>query len=203
MTIRRFLVLLLMPVFLSVFPSTVFSHPHVFIVHRYVAVFDGKGLAGIRVNWRFDEFFSNMILEDYDKNQNKWLETQEVKTIEKEAFSYLANYDYFTFIHVNQKPFKVKFVRDFKAFIHKDKLVYEFFIPCHVRALGSYKVIRAAVYDPTYYSAIYFAKYNTVRIENGDRFETVVQVDENKNETYYHDTVHPWEMTLKFRLKNG
>ena len=203
MTFRPFL---LLSIFLSIqtwIPSSVFSHPHVFIVHRYIVVFDTAGLAGLRVNWRFDEFFTQMILEDYDRNQNNRLEPREVETIEKEAFRYLENYDYFTFIKINQHPFKVKYVRDFNAFIHKGKLVYEFFVPCHVRAIDTFKMLRAAAYDPTYYSAIFFAKHHTVRIENGERFETTVRVDENKQETYYYDMIHPWEMTLKFRLKGG
>jgi ABC-type uncharacterized transport system substrate-binding protein len=98
--------------------------------------------------------------------------------------------------------FKVKFVKDFNALLDKDKLVYEFFVPCHVRAIGSYKIIRAAAYDPSYYSTIFFAKHDTVRIENGARFDTAVRVDQNKKETYYYDSVHPWEMTLIFRLKD-
>ena len=202
MTFRPFLFLAFILSITLLVPYLVSSHPHVFIVHRYAIVFDDKGLAGIRVNWLFDEFFSNMILENYDANQNGILEAQEVKTIEKEAFRNLANYDYFTFIKINRKPFKVKYVRDFKASLDKGKLIYEFFVPCHVRAIGTYKMIRAAAYDPSYYSAIFFAKNNTVQIENGAKFETTVRVAQNKEETYYYDSVHPWEMTLKFRLKS-
>lgn len=195
------LIFILIPVLLS--PCVSFSHPHVFVVTRLVAVFDGKGLAGIRVRWNFDEMFSSMIAGDYDQNQNGILEEAEISKIREEAFSYLANYDYFCFAKIDGKAFKVKYTKDFKAVLNDGKLSYEFFIPCHVAASKKSKTFTMAVYDPTYYSAVFFAENQPVSTEGGTDFEISTLLDENKEESYYYDMLHPWELKLRFALKNA
>ncbi len=187
---------------LLIFPPATYSHPHVFVVNKIIIVFDDHGFSGIRVNWGFDEFFSSMIAGDYDKNRNKKLEKPEISIIKKEAFSYLANFDYFTFIKIDGKPFKVKWVTDFKAALSNGKLNYEFFIPCHVKASSTFKEVTIAQYDPTYYSAVFFGKNKPVKIEAGSNFETSFKIAKNLKESYYYGMVHPVQIILKFRLKN-
>ena len=187
---------------LLAFPSATYSHPHVFVVNKIIIVFDDRGLSGIRVNWGFDEFFSSMIAGDYDKNRNKKLEKSEIALIKKEAFSYLANFDYFSFIKIDGKPFKVKWVTDFSAALSDGKLTYEFFIPCHVKASSTFKEITIAQYDPTYYSAVFFGKNKPVKIEAGPNFETSFKIAKNLKESYYYGMVHPVQIILNFRLKN-
>jgi len=92
-------------------------------------VFDDEGFAGIRVEWVFDEFFSSMIAGDYDRNQNNILEIPEITAIKKEAFNNLANFDYFTAIRIGEKPFKLKYIRDFSAALKKGTLIYDFLYP--------------------------------------------------------------------------
>jgi len=187
---------------LLLFSSPTYPHPHVFIVNMLTIAFDDKGLAGTRVSWGFDEFFSSMIAGDYDKNRNSKLEKSEIAMIKKEAFSYLANFDYFTFIKIDGKPFKVKWVTDFSAALSDGKLTYEFFIPCHVKASTTFREVTIAQYDPTYYSAVFFGKNKPVRIEAGPNFDTSFKIAENLKESYYYGMVHPVDVILKFRLKN-
>ncbi len=70
------------------------------------------------------------IAADYDQNKNGRLEAGEVSTIKEKAFAYIAEFNYFSFIKVVDKPFQVKFIKDFNAVLDNKKLVYEFFIPC-------------------------------------------------------------------------
>jgi len=187
---------------LLIAPPATYSHPHVFVVNNITIIFDDHGFSGIRVNWGFDEFFSSMIAGDYDKNRNKKLEKPEITMIKKEAFSYLANFDYFSFIKIDGKPFKVKWVTDFSAALSDGKLTYEFFIPCHVKATSAFKEITIAQYDPTYYSAVFFGKNKPVKIEARPNFETSFKIAKNLKESYYYGMVHPVEVILNFRLKN-
>ncbi len=187
---------------LLIAPPATYSHPHVFVVNNITIIFDDHGFSGIRVNWGFDEFFSSMIAGDYDKNRNKKLEKPEIAIIKKEAFNYLANFDYFSFIKIDGKPFKVKWITDFSATLSDGKLTYEFFIPCHVKALPTFKEVTIAQYDPTYYSAVFFGKNKPVKIEAGPDFETSFNIAKNLKESYYYGMVHPVEVILKFRLKN-
>jgi len=184
--------------------SDSYSHPHVFIINRITIVFDEQGLAGIRVGWRFDEFFSSMIVSDYDENKNGVFEKSEIIKIENAAFRNLSEFNYFTFIKINGQPFKVKYVREFNASLDKGFLIYEFFIPCHVKTAPYFKKFTISQYDPTYYTAIFYAENNPVGQEAGSKFETIYHdIAENKNESYYFGMIYPVELTMEFRSKNG
>ncbi len=187
---------------LLVFSQTSFSHPHAFIDNRLTIVFDDKGFAGIRVEWVFDEFFSSMIAGDYDRNQNDKLENSEIAAIKKEAFDNLAKFNYFTVIRIGGKPFKVKYVRDFSATMKENKLIYEFFIPCHIRAVSSFKEIVISQYDPTYYTDMSLDEGQPVIMEGNSGFETSCRIAENPKISYYFGLVHPVETIVRFRLKD-
>ena len=197
------IILIFSVIFLFVVPPVTFPHPHIFIVNRLTVVFNDEGLAGIRVKWLFDEMFSSMISGDYDQNHNGQFEESEIKKIRKEAFSYLANYDYFCFIKIDGKPFKVKYIRDFSASLNNNgKLIYEFLIPCHIKAISTFKELTIAFYDSTYYTAVFFAKNKPLSLKNDLKVEIKSSIAQNLKETYYYGMVHPWELMLKFRLKN-
>ena len=187
---------------LLVFSQTSFSHPHAFIDNRLTIVFDDKGFSGIRVEWVFDEFFSSMIAGDYDRNQNNKLENSEITAIKKEAFDNLANFEYFTVIRIDGKPFKVKYIRDFSAALKKGKLIYEFFIPCHIRAVSRFKELVISQYDPTYYTDMSLDEGQPVIMKGNSGFETNCRIAENPKISYYFGLVHPIEMIVRFRLKD-
>ena len=99
------------------------AHPHIFIIQCLNVVFDEKGLAGIKVRWKFDDMFASMIAEDHDINRNGKLETSEVQEVKKKAFSFISEHSYFTFIKIDNVPFQVKFIKDFNAILENRKLV--------------------------------------------------------------------------------
>lgn len=188
---------------LFVFPQLSLSHPHVFIQNTLAIVFDQQGLAGVRVKWVFDEFFSSMIVGDYDQNHNNKLENSEVKTIKREAFTNLASYGYFTFIRIQGKPFKVEYVRDFSAALAGGKLIYEFWIPCHVKASSTFKQFIISQYDPSYYTRVAFGKDQPVKVISEPRFEISYRIAKNMNKSYYYSQIHPIEVVMRFRRKHG
>ena len=108
-------------------PSAALAHPHVFIVQYLDIVFEQKGLAGIRVHWQFDDMFASMIAEDHDRNRNGTLEPDEVQSVRQKAFTYIAEYGYFTAITIDGTKFPVTFIRDFKATLTDKKLAYASF----------------------------------------------------------------------------
>ena len=188
-------------VFLLLAQAEVQAHPHVFIAQRLKIVFDDKGLAGFNVSWEFDDMFSTMISEDHDLNRNGKLEKTEVMSIKEKAFAYIAEFNYFIYVKIDDTPFQVKYVTDFSAILENGKLSYDFFVPCHVRAIEKFKHINIASYDPTYYSAVYFMKQHPYAIDNNDRFEVTAQIKKDKATSIYYDMVHPWALFLNFRLK--
>jgi|GEM_PF-468596 len=177
------------------------GHPHVFIAQNLKIVFDEKGMTGFNVYWKFDDMFSNMICEDHDLNKNGILEKTEIASIKTKAFSYIAEFNYFIYVKIDGTPFKVQFVTDFSARLENGKLIYDFFIPCHISAAKNFKHINIASYDPNYYSTIYFTEQHPFTIENNDKFEVNALIKEDKATLIYYDMVNPWALFLDFRLK--
>ncbi|MCG8685175.1 MAG: DUF1007 family protein [Desulfobacterales bacterium] len=196
----RFLTLLFF-VLLALAPEQTFAHPHVFIEQRTTLVFDDKGFAGFRINWAFDEMFSVMIGEDFDKDQNKHLDENEVRVIKEKAFGYIAEYNYYINVKIDGKPFAVKFIKDFNATLEKGKLKYEFFIPCHVTAVNADKQIILSPYDPEYYSAIYFPDIRHISLENTGPFIVETRSERDMSTLIYYETVNPLAIFLTFRQK--
>lgn len=185
-----------------VFFSNVFSHPHVFIYNSVKVVFDEKGLTGFNIKWAFDDMFSSMIINDFDKNKNGHFEPSEIEALKNGAFSNLKEFDYFTHIKINKKPFKVMFVKDFSAEIKDNILIYRFFVPCHVQAVSSFKEVKIAIYDSSFYSSVFLTK-NPICFEDSAYYEHDFQISKNTKEAYYYGQIYPEEITLRFRLKNG
>ncbi len=77
------------------------AHPHVFITNRLTFIFDEGGLQGIEISWDFNEGFSAMIKQNFDRNQNGLLEDAEVELVRKGTFPNLKNFNYFTFLEIN------------------------------------------------------------------------------------------------------
>lgn len=182
--------------------SEVHAHPHVFIVQRLNVVFDDKGLAGIKVRWKFDDMFASMIAEEHDVNQNGILEPAEIQEVKEKAFSFISEHSYFTFVKIGNTPFQVKFIKDFNAVLENGKLVYEFLIPCHVTATNLKKKVTVASYDPSYYTAIYFAKNRPVSLTSSDGFNVKTSLKEDPDTTIYYDMIHPWTLFMEFRRKS-
>jgi len=177
------------------------SHPHVFISQRTGFVFDDKGLAGFRVTWTFDEMFSVMISEDFDSDHNQALDTKEVAVIKEKAFGYIAPYNYYIHVRIDGKPFEVKFIKEFNAWLDNGTVCYEFFIPCHVTAVDTPKQIVLAPYDPEYYSDIYFPDKAPLNMENADAFSIEIQTARDQATLIYYDTVNPMAIFLSFKRK--
>jgi len=180
--------------------SPAWPHPHVFIHTAVDAVFDDKGVAGFRIRWVFDEMFSGMIRMDYDRNGNRQFEPGEVAAVEKGAFSNLKKFDYFVHIRIDEKPFRVQFVKDFSAGLEGDQMTYSFFVPCHVRATPAQKEIRISVYDPEFYSSIFLIR-DPLGLENREPFEVSYRVEENPDEAFYYGQIVPKEIRMRFKQK--
>ena len=195
--------LLLLISFVYFFPAITCSHPHVFLENSLTIVFDENGLAGIQVRWVFDEFFASMIAGDYDQNHNGRFENEEITDIKKEAFDNLANFQYFSVIKIDKKPFEVKYVREFSASLSNGKMIYKFYIPCHVKAAPGIKTVIISQYDPTYYTRIAFSKDHPITFQGDSIFETNYRIVKNREEAYYFDQIYPIELIFNFKLKNG
>jgi len=182
-------------------PSFLQGHPHIFIDNKITIVFDQKGLAGFNLDWVFDKVFSASIIHDFDLNGDGIFSKTEIAAIKENAFSNLSNFNYFCFITINGSVFRVQYVTDFSAAVRDKRVIYKFFVPCHVQGITEFKMVTAAVYDETYFTDIIFDPEEAVRIENGNFFEHSYTLAENKKRAYWGGQIIPTEICLSFRKK--
>ncbi len=177
------------------------AHPHIFIDADITVVLDKKGLAGIKVQWLFDVMFSEMMLHDFDKNGDRQFNKTEQKIVKEEIFNNLKEYQYFTFIIIDGKKFEVKFVKNFSTIIKNKKMMFEFFIPCHVKIIKTYKKIIFAMYDKSYYTDIALIKKNPIKFQNTSGIDYKYEIKNNFKDPSYFGQKPPQEIILKFRRK--
>ena len=182
-------------------PRQSHAHPHAFILQRLTVLFDEKGMAGIRVWWKFDDMFASMIIDEHDNNRNGSFETGEIQAIKDSAFEQISQFNYFTFIKIDGALFNVRFIKDFTAALKNRRLVYEFTVPCHITATAQPKKITIGCYDPTYYTAFFFTKNNPVSLIKDDAFEVQTAIREDPDTLIYFDMIRPWTLFLEFQAK--
>jgi ABC-type uncharacterized transport system substrate-binding protein len=127
------------------------AHPHIFIKAKATLVFEGGKLVGVAQEWEFDEFFSNALIEDFDKNKSKKFEPEEIAALEKEAFRALEEFGYFTYVRIGGKLAPVKAYRGFSAEIRQGKVVYRFTAVLPEAADPRARKVEIGLFDDTYY----------------------------------------------------
>ncbi len=182
-------------------PFFSFAHPHVFIDNRIAVVFNDKGLKGFRHEWAFDEMFSSTIIQEFDLNADGEFSEEEIKKVEKGAFSNLKEYNYFTDITINGEQFKIQEVRDFYAEIDRGVMIYQFFIPCEETAVIENKEVKIAVFDPTYFVQVLLASADTFSFIDTLNVKFSYEVFEDEENSYYYGQIIPEALKVKFRKK--
>lgn len=113
-------------VFLFLFSSTLFSHPHTFIdVYPSIKVKDGK-TTEISFKWKLDEMTSSMLIYEFDQNGDGKIDSQENYYAYKNYFAVLEEVSYYTELlldEVLQEPIAPK---NFKVTIENNRVCYFF-----------------------------------------------------------------------------
>ncbi len=194
----RYLFLIIVLLFM---PITSVAHPHVFIDNRVSVLFNDKGLAGFKLEWTFDEMFSSTIIQDFDLNLDGKFNEKEIKKMESVTFSNLKKYDWFTYITINGKQFKIKDINGFYAGIDSGVVFYEFFLPCEVTAAERNREVKIAIFDPTYFVQILWASENPFCFKDTSNIMLSYEVFEEEENSYYYGQIIPEALKVKFRKK--
>jgi len=180
-------------------PCTAGAHPHIFIENTVRIVFDGTGMTGVRARWVFDEMFSSTMIEGYDADKDGAFAPAEVEELRKGAFANLKNYNYFTYITIGKKAFDVVYVKDFQAGVKDHRIIYSFFIPCHVKAGAAPRNVTVAMYDETYYTDMLLVDYQSDHTAAPGTVTSSIKQVENFNKTFYFGQIAPVELIVTFK----
>ena len=134
-------------------PILVQAHPHLFIEYTADLIFDENGLVGVSTEWTFDEMFSWQVIDE-NTNGDEVVDEKEQQEIYANAFSYLANSEYFANFWEGFERFAVNEVSDFEARIENGQVIYSFYIPWKVAAIEEAKMLKFLFDDESYFCAI-------------------------------------------------
>lgn len=184
----------------ALLPGYLIAHPHVWIDAHAEIHFDGEKLNRIVHRWVFDDMFTQSILLDFDGDRNRQIDAAESKAIERDAFSNLRHYGYFTHLVVGSRKIPVTSVERFRASLEDDRLVYRFEIPIDVHVRARWQRIHLGVWDDTYFvevnydspaAAVYGAREENIEID--------ISLQDNPAKSYWGGFITPQEIRLAYR----
>jgi ABC-type uncharacterized transport system substrate-binding protein len=173
------------------------AHPHIWIRASATLQFENGKITGIRHEWVFDDFFSNALITDFDKNKNKKFDPDDIADIEKNAFAALKEFGYFTHARVGGKAVTIASTRDFAPVIDKDKVVYRFTAvlpePVDPRAT----TFDAGVYDHSYYVDVEVNPQLGVKLAGGGSEKCKFAVVEDKDAPLYFGATYARRIEIR------
>jgi ABC-type uncharacterized transport system substrate-binding protein len=147
---------------------------------------DESGVAGVVLEWLFDEWFSATILLDYDLDRSRKFDPAETQEVYDHAFSNLGNFDYFTYISVGGSTTPAAEVREFAVSVREHRVAYSFFVPFPVPYRNGTAEFAVAVYDRTFFCDVAYAEVDGVSLEapSGTSISYSIKKDETVSITY-------------------
>jgi ABC-type uncharacterized transport system substrate-binding protein len=167
------------------------AHPHVWINDVTTFLFKDRQLVGIRQHWEFDEIFSSFVIKQHDKNGDGRFDKAENASVEKEAFSNLHKYGYFTHVRVDDKKVPLDRVEGFQATIKKDIMVYEFTLPLPQPVDVGKRHIAVGVFDPEYYVEVDLDQNDPVHFSGLPSGACTFDIREDTKHPIYYGMVDP------------
>ncbi|HOT62172.1 MAG TPA: DUF1007 family protein [Treponemataceae bacterium] len=181
--------------------AALWAHPHMFFESEAEFVWKGDRLAGVYLTWTFDHAFSAVILQ-YDANGDGAFSPAETKAVYDNAFVYLKNYYYFTFIRQGAKRSNPDRVSEFSVSQKAGKASYRFYIDLSGYATGP---LYLAVYDYTFYCSVSYPKGREVRLRRDAAIvDASWRVVENRDfPVYYNPRGAADDTTVYYQWRKG
>jgi len=175
--VKRGLIIIILAVLI---PGNAWCHPHVFMDTGIEVAYNDRGLSGFWIDWEFDKIFTASILMDFDRDHDRILSPEEVADIQANAFSNLANYNYFLYFRCCGNTYRPTAVKDFTAYMENERIHYRFFVPYSLPLGDGAAKINLAVYDDTYFCAISYAEPLAVLFPSSESFSGEYGVCEDR-----------------------
>lgn len=142
------------------------AHPHVWTDIRTSIMTNPEGLiTGIRMEWTFDEGYTNFALEGLDTNGDGTFGPDEIKPLTDENIANLAESDYFGFMRQDEKLLKHGKVTDYTQIYESGRLTLAFVFPLETPVDPRKGVFDYKVYDPDYFIDFAYMKDDPVELE--------------------------------------
>ena len=171
------------------------AHPHVFITADATFLFAGEKIAAMRVEWLFDDVFSDTVIQDHDANHDGHFDKKEIADIEAHAFAAVKDFHYFTYLWVAGKMIEPIHVRDFSAGQANGLVTYSFVVPLPEPVDPHAAKVQAELYDETYFVQVDLDKPHPVRFE-GAAQGCEGKITKDAKRRYYGGVIVPDQITV-------
>jgi len=159
--------------------TTSLAHPHVWVTVETMVLYDKGNLSGLQYKWAFDEGYTVMALEDFQKNPDGTYDSKQLADLAKVNIDGLKEFGYFTYVVVGDQAIKLGEPRNYRLEYKNGVLSLIFTLPFAqpiASKLG--KDLTILVLDPTYFIAFGLAKVDPIRLAQGAPASCKVQIAE-------------------------
>ena len=177
------------------------AHPHVWIDTVATLVFDRGKVVSIRLEWTFDEFFSESLLDSIHPKKKGRFDEKETKELYEKDFANLKEAGYFIHLSLGGKPLPIREVSDFAATLRKGRVVYHFTVRLPSPVDPAATAIALSVYDESYYVEVAFDKEDPLRFEGKPDAMCRYDLREDRNTPIYFGMVFPQQLQLDCRRR--
>jgi ABC-type uncharacterized transport system substrate-binding protein len=177
------------------------AHPHIWIDTVATFVFDQGRVVSIRLEWTFDEFFSQSLLDSIRPKKKGRFDAKETKEVYEKDFASLKDSEYFTHLQLAGKKLPVREVSDFSVSYLKGRVVYRFAVrlPSPVDPVTT--PIALSVYDESYFVEVGFDGQDPLRFEGKPDAVCRYDLREDRNTPLYFGMVFPQQLRLDCRRR--
>lgn len=173
------------------------AHPHVFIDNRVTFLFEGGKVTALRLNWVFDEIFSDNLLSQFDADGDGAFDALESKAVAEGVLPNLKMFHYFTYVWVDGKQLEPIDPTDFVASASNRIVTFQMKVALPSAIDPRTQALATEVYDREYYVEVLLAEQDPVALENADGVPCGATVRDDTDGAYYGGYVIPQEIALQ------
>lgn len=167
------------------------AHPHIWISATVTLQYDAGAIAALRIDWTFDDMYSTLAIEDFDRNRDGRADAAELAEMAAQSAESLKDFSFFTYLKIGDRRLRVDRVAGLEATVVDDLLRYSFVVPLPEKVDPRTTPFGFSLYDETYYVDVALDGGGAVRAagEGGDGCKPVPTEDEDN--PIYFGSVYP------------
>ncbi|MCR9220737.1 MAG: DUF1007 family protein [Alphaproteobacteria bacterium] len=170
------------------------AHPHVWILAEAEMLHAEGALSGVRLSWRFDEFFSAILYEDFDWNGDGAFTPDEVEAMRAGAFSGLSEVGWFTDIRADGTLLALTASPEFGVTADRaaGTVTYRLTLLLTDPVDPVAAPVSLSIYDPEHYVSLEFDEVAApIRVAEAAPFECAATVERDLSNPLYFGYYHP------------
>ena len=157
------------------------AHPHVLIDAKATFQLDAnRRIEAIRIEWRFDEFFSAYALEELQVESSDDVTEEQRAAMAEQYMSNLVEWDYMTELAVDADYATLGPANDYSVSVDDDIVSLTFTLPVSEPVDATTHDVGLRMYDPTYYISIEYVGDDALRIDGARTDGCTATVDDSE-----------------------